>query len=216
MKIRLTLVWTLLLLVSCGGNEAEAPVGAEPGAPAVADREAPPAEAPIATPDDPCAPLEASMVRFDTRGKPFLFSFERPEGFEVDEIHAGPMSGFDLTLDADGTGGNDYVLRFSQTTSPKQNMSALVPLWRDQPMTEKLIENEVDGRTMVIHRTRMGEMVGYQGLFPDFDDPNASYLVSGGITDAPKPCMAQAAEMVERILMSYQRNPEVGARPDPS
>lgn len=155
------------------------------------------------------------MVRHDTRGKPLLFSFEMPQGFEVNEFSGGSTAGVDLTIDPDGKGGDDYVLRFAQNTGQPLNPSTQVELWRKLPMLDELIEHDVDGRTMFISRSTMGEMVGYQALFPSAEEADVSWLVIAGITSAPKECRDEAVETVERILKSFERNPQVvPASPD--
>ena len=198
------------LLVACGREEPERTAGSDSTPPA---RDAAPKAKEARATRDPCAPLDAKMVRYDTRGKPFFFSFERPEKFVVDEFYGPGVAGADLTFNADGAGANEYVLRLVQNSRTNENVERGVELWRKLPTTGSVSEVGVDGRTLYIQRSKVGDMISFQALFPDFDVADGGHLILGGVTSAPKPCRDQAAETVERILKSLERNPDVGEAP---
>lgn len=210
MKTARAFVALLFLFVACGGEKPDAGAGSEPAPPA---RVAAPKAIEGGAPGTPCGPLEAKMVRYETRGKPFFFSFEIPEGFQVDELYGPQTAGADITFDEDRKGTSEYVLRLVQNSMTHANVEGMVEMWRKLPMTENVSEIRVDGRTLYIQRSKIGEMTGFQALFPDFSVDQGAHLVIGGITAAPKPCLDQAAETVERILSSLERNPEVGEAP---
>ncbi len=162
---------------------------------------------------DPCAPLGARLVRNDTAGQPFAFTFEMPEGFVVKDFSRGETVHADVTFDLDGKGGDDYVLRIVYNTKVLENPEGLVEVWRKLPVTLKVLEKDVEGRTMYVQRTKVGEMSGFVALFPSPGDPSAAYSVLGGLTNTPKPCRGEAAEVLERMVMSFERNPRVGEIP---
>ena len=170
--------------------------------------------APAAGAQDACAGLDKPLVRYDTAGKPFVFTIEYPEGWYPHELIAGSAASLDFS-DEESEFGSDYVLRFGSTSNVLANAANLVETWRKMPISEELREIELEsGRTMVINRTRMGEMVGFQVLLPDPASEGA-FLVSGGITSAPDECRDRAAEVVEQMLASLRPNAEFAA-PDGS
>lgn len=213
MKVPKAFLSLLVFVAACGGQEVSTKQAAEPPAPAKAKQADSSRTAPPQPSGDPCAPLQAKMVRYDTAGKPFFFTFEIPEGFTVKEFHAETVSHVDVTLNVDGKGTDEYVLRLMQNSKVQENPEKYPDTWKKLPSTEAVLEREVDGRTMYVSRSRIGEMVGFQGLFPAFDSPSRAHFVMGGVTSAPKPCRALAAEVVERMLMSFERNPQVGEIP---
>lgn len=90
-------------VVACGPRATEPDPGRT--AEAARARRAEPRRPASASPaGDPCAPLRARLVRHDTAGQPFAFSFERPDGFTVKDFSQGETVGADLTLDLDGKG----------------------------------------------------------------------------------------------------------------
>ncbi|MCL4807833.1 MAG: hypothetical protein KJ062_08575 [Thermoanaerobaculia bacterium] len=205
---------SLAVFVSACGGPGE-PAGR--ASPDPAEKDAARAEsrrpAPAQPARDPCAPLRAKMVRHDTAGTPFAFTFEMPEGFTVKDISQGEMVGADLTFDLDGKGGDDYVLRLAYSTKVLENPEGLVEVWRKLPMTEKVLEKDVDGRTMYVHRASIGDSAGFTVLFPAPGSATGAHSVLGGMTSTPKPCRAEGAEVLERIVMSYERNPRVSEMP---
>ena len=204
MRAMRSILSSLVFVVACGGQEAESTSESDPSVAPSGAAESRPVDPP--QPDgNPCAPLDAKMVRYDTEGNPFFFSFEIPEGFTVDEFYGPAISGADITA-------AEYVLRIVQNSGTNDNPDRLVEIWRKLPLTD-VIEKEIDGRTMHVQRTKMGELVGYNALFPDFESSRGAHLVIGGVTDAPKPCGEQAAEAVERIIMSFEKNSRVGDQP---
>jgi hypothetical protein len=213
MKAPKAILSLVFFVTACGGQEVSTKQAAEPPAPAKAKRADSRRAAPAQPAGVPCAPLQAKMVRYDTAGKPFYFSFEMPEGFTVKEFHAGTVSHVDVTRNVDGKGIDEYVLRLMQNSKVQENPERAPDTWKKLPSTEAVLAKEVDGRTMYISRSRIGEMVNFQGLFPAFDSPSGAHFVMGGVTSAPKPCRTQAGEMVERMLMSFERNPRVGEIP---
>lgn len=213
MKAPIAILSLLVFAAACGGPEASPERAAEPAPSAKTRRADSPRKPPAQPPGDPCAPLRAKMVRHDTAGTPFAFTFEMPEGFTLKDFSRGETVGTDVTFDLDGKGGDEYVLRLAYNVKVLENQAGLVDTWRKLPLTEKVLEKEVDGRTMYVQKTRMGDMTGFNVLFPAFATPSGSHLVLGGITSAPKPCRTQAAETVERMLMSFERNPRVGEIP---
>ena len=80
-------------------------------------------------------------------------------------------------------------------------------------MTVKVLEKSVGGRTMYVQRTRMGEMSGFVALYPAAGNATGAYSVLGGLTAAPKPCRDEAAEVLERMLLSFEPNPRIGPIP---
>lgn len=214
MKVPKAILSLLVFAAACGGQEVSTKQAAEPPAPAKVKQSDSSRTAPAQPAGDPCAPLQAKMVRYHTAGKPFFFTFEMPEGFTVKEFHTETVSHVDITMNVDGKGTDEYVLRLMQNGKIQENSEKLPDTWKKLPSTEAVLEKEVDGRTMYVSRSRIGEMVGFQGLFPAFGSPPGAYLVMGGVTSAPKPCRALAAEVVERMLMSFERNPQVGEIPE--
>ena len=59
----------------------------------------------------------------------------------------------------------------------------------------------------------MGEMVGYQALFPDVTSEGKAWMVSGGVTEAPDGCEDKAFAAVERVIRSFQPNADIGPPP---
>lgn len=212
MKARIAILSLLVSAAACGGGDATKPA-AEPAAPAAPPRAESRRPAPAQPAGDPCAPLRARMVRHDTAGTPFAFTFEIPEGFTVRDISQGEMVGADLTFNLDGRGGDEYVLRLAYGTKVLENPEGLVEVWRKLPMTEKVLEKDVDGRTMYVHRASIGDSAGFTVLFPAFASPKGSYSVVAGMTATPKPCRAEGAEVLERIVMSFEPNPRIGEIP---
>ena len=207
MKIQSATLIATLLFTACGERAVPADASTDRSATAATASAAP------SVSNGPCAPLDAATVRYDTRGKPLLFSFEIPKGFEVSEFGGGGTAGVDVTMNLDGKGGPDYVLRFAQNTDQPLNPSTQVELWRKLPMIEQITEHDINGQTMFISRSRTGEMVGFQALFPSAGKADESFLVIAGVTQAPEECREQAAAAVEKILKSFARNPEVVATP---
>lgn len=207
MKIRSATLIAALLLTACGERGVPADASGDHSGAAATASDAP------SVANGPCAPLDAAMVRYDTRGKPLLFSFEIPGGFEVSEFGGGGTAGVDVTRDSDGKGGPEYVLRFAQNTDQPLNPSTQAELWRKLPMIEQITEHDINGQTMFISRSRTGEMVGFQALFPSAGKADESFLIIAGVTQAPEQCRDQAAAAVEKILKSFARNPEVVSPP---
>ncbi len=205
----------LFLAIACGDEGPQTTVATPSDATEIRnDKEdaAAVATSPVIS-DDPCAPLEAEMVRYDTSGKPYFFSFEYPRGFTVKEWFGPGVSGADLTFNVDGKGRDEYVLRLSQGDKLLANPENLVKVWRELPITVSVTEKELDGGTMYIQRANIGGMSGFIALFPALEPSSGSYHLGAGITNAPKPCSAQAQEVVAKIVMSFQRNPNVGPNP---
>jgi hypothetical protein len=201
----------LLILTACGGESARTDSPEQTATPVTGTSAGVQPSAAAAAWENPCAPLEAEMVRYPTAGKPFLFSFEIPRGFTVNEHDYGDTISADVTYNAGERG--EFILRLVQTRSTRiDNSERLVDGWRKTPYTEKVIEHEVAGRTMLVQRSRMGEMVGFNALFPDFSSESGAFMVIGGVTSAPKPCRDQAADMVERMIASFERNERVGVQ----
>jgi len=146
-------------------------------------------------------------------GQPFAFSFEMPDGFTVRDFSRGETVHADVTFDLDGKGGDEYVLRIAYNTKVLENPEGLVEVWRKLPMTLKVLEKDVEGRTMYVQRIAMGDSAGFTALFPAFEHGKGAYSVLGGMTSTPKPCRAEAAEVLERMVMSFERNPRVGEIP---
>jgi hypothetical protein len=155
------------------------------------------------------------MTRFDTAGKPFHFSFEIPEGFVVKESHAHQISTADVTRDLDGDGWDEFILRITQNGNVMKNARRSIDNMSKHPSTEETLDYDVAGRRMYVQRTRTGEMVGFIGYFPALEDPDSAYMIMGGVTDAPKPCRERAAEITQKMLMSFERNARVEAAPEP-
>jgi hypothetical protein len=153
------------------------------------------------------------MTRHDAAGTPLAFSFEMPEGFVPKDFSKGATVHVDVTRDLDGDRSDEYVLRLSYPTRTVSNLENLVAVWRKLPTTVKVLEKSVGGRTMYVQRTKVGEMSGFVALFPSPGDPSAAYSVLGGLTNTPKPCRGEAAEVLERMLLSFEPNPSIGAIP---
>lgn len=213
MKIAGTAACCLIVVMGCGGETVEtAQVNTAEAATATGVPEVQQAAAAV-TSSDPCAPLEAGMTRYDTAGTPFSFSFEIPAGFTVREMHQGSVSTADVTLNLDGAGGDDYVLRLSQNNDLTEKTSHLVKAWKAHPWTEKVLEQDVGGRTMFIHRSRIGDMVNFVAYVPSPADPSAWHMVMAGVTSAPTPCGDQAADSIETMLTSFEANSRMSATP---
>lgn len=153
------------------------------------------------------------MVRYDTAGKPFAFTFEMPEGFVVKDLSQAETVGADVTFDLDGKGGDEYVLRLAYNTRVLENPEGLVDVWRKLPMTVKVLEKSLGGRTMYVQRVSVGDFAGFTGHFPAPGSPKGAYSVIGGMTSTPMPCRVEGAEVLERMILSFERNPRVGPIP---
>lgn len=213
MKVANMIVLLPVYLAACGGPEATKPAANTAPARAETARSEPRRAAPASANEHPCAPLQARFVRYDTAGKPFFFTFEIPEGFTVKEQFTGNTAVADVTLNVDGKGIDEFVLRVMQNSDTIDNPAGLVEVWKKQPLTDGILEKNLDGRTMFVQRARMGETTNYTALFPSAAATQKAHLVMGGLTAAPKPCRAEAAEVIERMIMSIERNREVGAAP---
>jgi hypothetical protein len=211
MKVSKAIILFPVLLAACGGpEEARTEAGRTPAKAETTQGESRRASA-ARTDEHPCAPLQARFVRYDTAGKPFFFTFEIPEGFTVKEQFTGNTAVADVTLNVDGKGIDEFVLRLMQSSDTMDNPTGLVEVWRKQPLTDAVLEKTVDGQTMFVQRARMGETTSYTALFPSSVGTQKAHMVMGGVTAAPKPCRAEAAEVIERMLMSIETNPEVVA-----
>ncbi len=213
MKAPIAILSLLVFATACGGRDESTGKGDERPSPEKANRadsrRTPPAE-PVG---DPCAPLRSRLVRHDTAGTPFAFTFEMPEGFTAKDFSEGETVGADLTFDLDGKGGDEYILRLAYNTRVLENPEGLVEVWRKLPMTVKVLEKNLGGRTMYAQRVSVGDFAGFTVLFPAFERPKGSYSVLGGMTSTPKPCRAEGAEVLERMILTFERNPRVGAVP---
>lgn len=210
-KTTLAALLSTCLLLGCGGEPAEERQAATPAG--EAKQTAPKAQAK----GDPCAPLNNDPVRYDPTGKPMGFGFEYPGGWEVNEsFYAAGVSSVDIVtyLDPDRR-SPDYVLRFGHSLKQaNDNAPGLVEVWRKLPVIDGVEEVPVGDRTLYIARTRMGEIVGYQALFPAPDSETSAWLVSGGVTRAPDGCEEESVAAVERILRSMTPNQEIGEPPE--
>ncbi len=166
-------VLSLVVFVAACGPEATSP-GADPK-PARVNRAESTRPAPARPDGDPCAPLRAAIVRYDTAGKPFAFSFEIPDGSVV-KLHPGGDRHADVTLDLDGKGGDEYILRIAYNTKVLENPEGLVEVWRKLPMTVKVLEKSLGGRTMYVQRVSMGDFAGFTALFPVPGEPEGGVL----------------------------------------
>ncbi len=206
-------VLVLSALAAACGPQAKKPEAPEPPASATTVREEPgPAERPESA-ADPCAVLRAPMTRHDAAGSPLAFSFEMPEGFVPKDFSKGELVNVDVTRDLDGDRADEHVLRLAYSTKPVERPEDLVAVWRKLPATVKVLEKSVGGRTMYVQRTKVGEMSGFVALFPAPGSTTAAYSVLGGLTAAPKPCRDEAAEVLERMLLSFEPNPRIGPIP---
>lgn len=61
--------------------------------------------------------------------------------------------------------------------------------------------------------SRVGEMVGFQALFPGVTSEAKAWMAAGGVTSAPRGCEDEAIADVEGIIRSFTPNPDVGAPP---
>lgn len=191
---------------ACGPQEKKPAAPEAPSAATVREETRPSARP--ASPDDPCAVLRAPMTRHDASGSPLAFSFEMPEGFVPKDFSKGETVNVDVTRDLDGDRADEYVLRLAYSTKPVEGPEKLVEVWRKLPTTVKVLEKQVGGRTMYVQRTRLGEMTGFVALFPAPGSPTGAYSVLGGLTGAPKPCRDEAAEVLERMLLSFEPKPD--------
>jgi hypothetical protein len=201
------------VFVSACGPQEKKPEGSDPSASAPADREEAAPAARSATPSDPCAVLRAPMVRHDAAGSPLAFSFEMPDGFVPKDFSKGETVHVDVTRDLDGDRADEYVLRFAYPTKGVAGPEKLVEVWRKLPATVKVLEKSVGGRTMYVQRTKIGRMEGFVALYPAPGNATGAYSVLGGLTAAPKPCREEAAEVLERMLLSFEPNPSIGPVP---
>jgi len=212
---RFALLFAVSLVLACGSPESrvEAPSSETPAASGGVSANRSATTEP-ASASNPCDALDARLERYDTSGKPFFFTFEAPATWTVNEFYGGPVAGFDITLNEDGNGGDDYVLRFTQTDKLLENSDNLVETWRKSPATVSVSEKEIEGRIMYLSRTRLGEMTGFQILFPALDAERGAYLVSAGITATPKGCHDKAVEVIDRIINGFEVNHDIGPAPE--
>lgn len=206
-------VLVLSTFAAACGPQAKKPEVPESSAAAPEIREEVAPTARSAVPADPCAVLRAPMTRHDAAGSPLAFSFEMPEGFVPKDFSKGETVNVDVTRDLDGDRADEYVLRLAYSTKPIATPEKLVEVWRKLPSTVKVLEKSVGGRTMYVQRTKMGEMSGFVALYPIAGNATGAYSVLGGLTAAPKPCRDEAAEVLERMLLSFEPNPSVGPIP---
>ena len=199
--------------VAACGPQAKKPEASDASASAPAVREESASAARSAAPSDPCAVLRAPMTRHDAAGSPLAFSFEMPEGFVPKDFSKGETVNVDVTRDLDGDRADEYVLRLAYPTKRVADREKLVEVWRKLPATVKVLEKSVGGRTMYVQRTKVGTMEGFVALYPAPGSPTASYSVMGGLTSAPKPCREEAAEVLEKMILSFEPNPSIGAIP---
>ena len=195
------------------GPQAKKPEAPEAPAPAPQVREGAASAARSEAASDPCAVLRAPMTRHDAAGSPLAFSFEMPAGFVPKDFSKGETVNVDVTRDLDGDRADEYVLRLAYPMKVVASPEKLVEVWRKLPMTVKVLEKSVGGRTMYVQRTKMGEMEGFVALYPAPGDATGAYSVLGGLTAAPKPCRGEAAEVLERMLLSFEPNPSIGPIP---
>lgn len=195
------------------GPQAKKPEAPKVSGPEKAVREEAPQTARSATSWDPCAVLRAPMTRHDAAGSPLAFSFEMPQGFVPKDFSKGETVNVDVTRDLDGDRGDEYVLRLAYSTKPIAAPEKLVEVWRKLPLTVKVLEKRVGGRTMYVQRTKVGEMSGFVALYPIAGNATGAYSVLGGLTAAPKPCRDEATEVLERMLLSFEPNPSIGPMP---
>lgn len=206
-------VLVLSAFAAACGPQAKKPDAPESSAAVPEIREeAAPAARP-ASAEGPCAVLRAPMTRHDAAGSPLAFSFEMPEGFVPKDFSRGETVNVDVTRDLDGDRADEYVLRLAYSTKPVAAPEKLVEVWRKLPLTVKVLEKSVGGRTMYVQRTKMGEMSGFVALYPIAGNATGAYSVLGGLTAAPKPCRDEAAEVLERMLLSFEPNPSIGPIP---
>lgn len=224
MKSHLTLSVLVFLGLGCGAPEPDAEASTAGGDAQTGVAEAAGPEAPTtstqanAASGDPCSVLASENARYDASGNPVAYTFEYPSGLKVAELFASSATTIDLTKDLDDDNLPDFVLRFGHVvTNPMDNPERMVEVWKQQPKNlggpEEIMELDVEGRTMYLARVRMGEMVSFQALFPDVTSDSKAWLVSGGITNAPDECEEQAIAAVERVMRSFQPNPEIGSPP---
>lgn len=162
----------------------------------------------------PCAALDASPVRYDAAGKPVAYTFEYPSGWDVNELFASGATSLDITKNLDEQAYPEFVLRFGHVVDkPLDKPMNLVETWRKLPMVEEVAEIDVEGRTMYVAKTRIGEMVGFQALFPDVTSKTNAWMVSGGVVDVPKGCEEAGVAAVERIIRSFAPNRDIGPPP---
>jgi hypothetical protein len=202
MKMLSGVACAMLLFVGCGGQPSEtasSPESASPAEPA----------APSPGTGTPCAPLDSAMARLDNRGTPLLFSLEAPRDFVPNLSAAGPSVILDLKA---SHGKDETVLRFHQTTrgDNHRDHAPMLNSWRTSPYLEEILEVDIGGETMFVMRSRRDDLVEFQALFPSFDQPGNSHLLVGGVHKAPKDCMEQAYEMIEKMFRSFERNREIG------
>lgn len=199
------------LLAGCGGESAGEPARqAAAPEPAGSAREAPAA-------GSRCAPLDNPVERYDPGGKPMAFGFEYPGGWVVQEqFTSSGVSSIDIVGRIDPESRSpDFVFRIGHVvTKPNANAPKLVATWQKLPMVEGIEEVPVGGRTLYIAKTRMGEMIAYQALFPDSASETSAWLVSGGLPQVPDGCEEAAFAAFERLLHSLEPNPEIGAPPE--
>lgn len=214
MKFRLmVLCLSFAMVVSCGSPEQESNTEPRPGAVESAERQ-PASEQQPSSGGDPCDALDADLVRYDSSGKHIAYSFSYPDGWEIDLLVQGSATSIDVKTNVDAQGADEFVFRFGHMAGkPMENVENLVATWRQMKMIEEMTEIDVEGRTMYLARSRIGEMTAFQALFPDVRSDSGAWLVSGGVVSASDGCEEQAVEMVERIMSSFRPNPDIGPAP---
>lgn len=214
MKNGFMLFLAAAVFVGCGSPEpptGNATEGA--GASAIETQAAPEKVAESA--GGPCSALDVDWVRYDAAGKPVAYTFEYPSGWEINELFSSGATSIDVTKSLGENRFPDFVLRFGHVVDkPMDNPENLVATWKKMPMIEEVLEVDVEGRTMWVARSRIGEMIGFQALFPDVSSESKAWMVSGGVSDAPDGCEDAAVAAVERVIRSFKPNPAIGAPPE--
>lgn len=207
-RATITILFAALALAGCGGGSA--PDG---DSSAVPEAETPAEARQAAAGADPCAPLDSELVRFDAAGTPFPYSFPYPEGWQVKTMFTENTVNADMITDVDGDGSTDYILRLGGSTDVVGNVDRLVELNRSIDRIEEVLEVDLGDRTLYVSRSRMGDLVGFSGLFPVPGQPNSAYTFMGGITHAPKTCRDRAEAVMQEIMLGLRPNPEVAPAP---
>ncbi len=190
-------------LVGCGGPAPETGGSGTEGGTAPAGSEATTVEE-----SDICAPIEVELVPYDTAGTTFPYTFDVPRGWEVTTVFTDTTASADLTADADGDGGTDFVLRLGGSTKTVGNVDRLVATNHEISRVEEVATVDLAGRTLHVFRSVTGDLVGYTALFPA-GEPNTAYTVIGGVTDAPEACMERALEVMQAIMTNLRPNPDI-------
>lgn len=215
MKSKLVTALILIFVAACGSPEQSTETEpANEAASSPAEAPAAPVEEVAESSGNPCVALEAKPVRYDAAGKPVVYTFEYPSGWKINELFTSGATSIDVTKSVENERFPEFVLRFGHVVDKQMDHPEnLVATWRKMPMTEDISEIDIEGRTMYVSRTKMGEMVGFQALFPDVTSDSKAWLVSGGVTNAPKECRDEAIDAVERIIRSFKPNPDIGPPP---